>query len=222
MEGQLKFLRLGDVAPNFDAESSAGPFNLYRYHEGKWLILFSHPGDFTPVCTTELGATAKLIPEFEKRNTLVAAISVDSVEDHHGWIKDIEETQHCHVTYPIIADPDRRIANMYGMLAPNSPMTMAGKLTVRTVFIIDPNNKVRLSLTYPAATGRNFDEIVRVLDALQLTDNHKVATPANWKQGEDCVILPTISTPDAKGMFPKGFTEVKPYLRVTPQPNKDA
>jgi len=221
MQQELGFLRLGDTAPDFDADSSTGPFNLYKYHEGSWLILFSHPGDFTPVCTTELGVTAKLLPEFEKRNTKVAAVSVDTAEDHKAWVHDIEETQNCHVTYPIVADPDRRISNLYGMLAPNSPLTMAGKLTVRTVFIIDPNNKVRLSLTYPAATGRNFDEILRVLDALQLTDNHKVATPANWKQGEDCVILPTISSADAKGLFPKGFTEVKPYLRLTPQPDKN-
>jgi len=221
MSDELKFLRLGDTAPDFDSESSAGPFNLYKYHEGSWLILFSHPGDYTPVCTTELGYTAKLLPEFEKRNTKVAAVSVDTVEDHHGWIKDIEETQSCRVAYPIIADPERKISNLYGMLAPNSPLTFAGKLTVRTVFIIDPQNKVRLSLTYPAATGRNFDEILRVLDALQLTDHHKVATPANWRDGDDCVILPTISSSDARNLFPKGFTEVKPYLRMTPQPNKN-
>jgi len=217
---QQVVLLLGDTVPDFDAESSTGPFNLYKYKEGKWLVFFSHPGDFTPVCTTELGATARLVPEFEKKNTLVAAVSVDNVDDHKGWIVDIEETQNCKVTYPIIADPDRRVAELYGMLAPNSPLTFAGKLTVRSVFIIDPANKLRLSFTYPAATGRNFDEIMRVLDALQLTDNYRVATPVNWKDGDDCVILPNISNADAKDIFPKGFKEIKPYYRLTPQPNK--
>lgn len=219
MQATQNVLRLGDTAPDFDAETQEGPFNFYKHKEGAWCILFSHPGDFTPVCTTELGMTAKLVPEFNKRNTKVVALSVDSAEDHKGWIRDIEETQNCTVTYPIVADPERKVADVYGMLAPNSPLTMAGKLTVRTVWIIDPNNKVRLNLTYPAATGRNFDEILRVLDALQLTDNHKVATPVNWKQGDDCVVLPTISSEDARKIFPKGFRELKPYLRLTPQPN---
>jgi len=214
-------LRLGDVCPDFTAESSEGEFNLYKYIGDGWLVLFSHPGDFTPVCTTELGTTAKLLPDFTKRNCKVAAISVDDNDRHKGWIKDIEETQNCKVSYPIIADPERKVADLYGMLAPNAPQTMAGKLTVRTVFLIDKDHKLRLSLTYPAATGRNFDEILRVLDALQLTDNSKVATPANWKQGDDVVILPTVSNEDAKKLFPKGFKEVKPYLRFTPQPNKD-
>jgi len=213
------YLRLGDTAPDFTAPSSQGEFNLYKYQDNSWLIFFSHPGDFTPVCTTELGATARLLPEFTKRNTKVVALSVDSTERHTGWIKDIEETQNCNVTYPIVADTDRKIADLYGMLAPNAAETMAGKLTVRTVFIIDPAHKVRLQLTYPAATGRNFNEILRVLDALQLTDSHKVATPVNWQQGEDCVILPTISNEDATKLFPKGFKEVKPYLRTTSQPN---
>jgi len=219
MQQQQHYLRLGDLAPDFDAETQQGPFNFYRYKEGHWCVLFSHPGDYTPVCTTELGMTAKMVPEFEKRNTKVVALSVDSADDHKGWIRDIEETQSCHVSYPIVADPQRRVAEVYGMLAPNSPLTMAGKLTVRTVWIIDPANKVRLNFTYPAATGRNFNEVMRVLDALQLTDGYKVATPVNWKQGDDCVILPTISSQDARQLFPKGFTEIKPYLRMTPQPN---
>eukprot|EP01087_Luapelamoeba_hula_P010565 TRINITY_DN279_c0_g1_i1.p2 TRINITY_DN279_c0_g1~~TRINITY_DN279_c0_g1_i1.p2 ORF type:complete len:225 (+),score=44.82 TRINITY_DN279_c0_g1_i1:49-723(+) len=218
MSGVPGYLRLGDAAPDFDADSTIGAFNLYKFKEGSWLVLFSHPGDYTPVCTTELGLTAKLVPDLAKRNTKAAAISVDTVEDHHGWVKDIEETQSCTVNYPIIADPDRRIAELYGMLAPNSPMTMAGKLTVRSVFIIDPANKIRLILTYPAATGRNFNEIIRVLDGLQLTDEHKVATPGNWQQGEDVVILPTISNEDAKGLFPEGWKELKPYLRLVSQP----
>eukprot|EP01089_Gocevia_fonbrunei_P012966 TRINITY_DN31_c0_g1_i1.p1 TRINITY_DN31_c0_g1~~TRINITY_DN31_c0_g1_i1.p1 ORF type:complete len:216 (+),score=50.62 TRINITY_DN31_c0_g1_i1:92-739(+) len=213
-------LRLGDTAPNFSSPSSQGDFDLYKYQGDSWIVFFSHPGDFTPVCTTELGATARLTPDFAKRNTKVVALSVDEVDRHHGWIKDIEETQNCKVTYPIVADVDRKIADTYGMLAPNSPMTMAGKLTVRSVFVIDPAHKVRLILTYPAATGRNFDEILRVIDALQLTDNHKVATPVNWKDGDECVILPNITNEDAATMFPKGFKEVKPYLRLTPQPNK--
>jgi len=211
-------LRLGDTVPDFTAESTQGEFNLYKYIGNGWLVLFSHPGDFTPVCTTELGATAKLIPEFAKRNCKVAAISVDDNDRHHGWIKDIEETQSCKVNYPIIADPKRKVADLYGMLAPNAPETMAGKLTVRTVFLIDKDHKLRLNFTYPAATGRNFDEIVRVLDALILTDEHKVATPANWKNGDEVVILPSISNDEAKKLFPKGFKEVKPYLRLTPQP----
>ncbi|ELR18168.1 peroxidase [Acanthamoeba castellanii str. Neff] len=216
---QQNYLRLGDTAPDFEADSTQGRISFHKWKEGKWAILFSHPGDYTPVCTTELGMTAKLQPEFAKRNTLVIGLSVDNVDDHHGWVKDIETTQNCTVNYPIVADPDRTVAETYGMIHPNSPHTMAGKLTVRTVWIIDPNNKVRLNLTYPAATGRNFNEVMRVLDALQLTDNYKVATPVNWEQGQDCVVLPTISTEDAKSLFPKGVTEVTPYLRLTPQPN---
>ncbi|KAL6044696.1 Antioxidant protein rehydrin [Balamuthia mandrillaris] len=212
-------LRLGDLAPNFDAETSQGPLNLYDYKKDSWLIFFSHPSDYTPVCTTELGTTAKMIDDFAKRNCKVIALSVDDVESHKGWIKDIEETQNATVTFPIIADPDRVIAKKYGMIHPNSPDTAAGKMTVRTVWILDPNNKIRLNITYPAATGRNFHEILRVLDALQLTDNYKVATPANWEHGQDTVVLPTIPTEEAKKIFPKGVTEIKPYLRLTPQPN---
>jgi len=223
MEGAPQtYLRLGDTAPNFDAESTIGPFNLYTYKEGSWVIFFSHPGDYTPVCTTELGLTAKLLPEFEKRNTKVVAVSVDSVDDHHGWVKDIEETQDCSVKFPIVADPERKVATLYGMLAPNSPLTFAGKLTVRSVFIIDPANKIRLTFTYPAATGRNFNEILRVLDALQLTDKHKVATPGNWESGGEVVILPSISNEDAQKLFPEGFKQVKPYLRLVAQPGGDS
>ena len=211
-------LRLGDVAPDFTAESSVGKINFYEYQGSSWVVLFSHPGDFTPVCTTELGTVAKLLPEFNKRNTKVIGLSIDPVSKHVEWIKDINETQNCTVTYPVIADDDKTVSLLYGMLSPNSAPTY-DKMTVRSVFIIDPNHKVRLIFTYPAATGRNFDEILRVLDALQLTDSHRVATPANWKPGDDVVILPAVTNEEATKLFPKGFDTKKPYLRFTPQPN---
>jgi len=209
-------LRLGDEAPNFQAETTEGDINFHDWIGDGWAILFSHPADYTPVCTTELGYTAKLKPEFEKRGVKIIAISVDSLEDHRGWINDINETQNTTVNFPIIADPDRAVAIAYDMIHPNA----AEKFTVRSVFVIDPNKKIRLTITYPPATGRNFDEILRVVDALQLTDNHAVATPVNWKDGEDCIVVPTLSDEDAEAKFPKGFTTIKPYLRTTPQPNR--
>ena len=209
-------LRLGDEAPNFQAETTEGDINFHDWIGDGWAILFSHPADYTPVCTTELGYTAKLKPEFEKRGVKIIAISVDSLEDHRGWINDINETQNTTVNFPIIADPDRAVAIAYDMIHPNA----AEKFTVRSVFVIDPNKKIRLTITYPPATGRNFDEILRVVDALQLTDNHAVATPVNWKDGEDCIVVPTLSDEEATAKFPKGFTTIKPYLRVTPQPNR--
>lgn len=209
-------LRLGDTAPDFQADSSAGTINFYDYLGDSWGILFSHPADYTPVCTTELGFTSKLKPEFDKRNTKVLALSVDSAEDHRGWIKDINETQGTEVEFPIIADKDRKISELYGFIHPNASATA----TVRSLLIIDPQKKVRLIITYPASTGRNFDEIFRVLDSLQLVDSEKIATPVNWKDGDDVIVPPTISTEDARKIFPKGVTEVKPYLRYTPQPNK--
>ena len=181
-----------------------------------WAILFSHPADYTPVCTTELGYTAKLKPEFDKRGVKTIAVSVDPIEDHHGWVKDINETQNTTVNFPIIADPDRTVATAYDMIHPNA----AEKFTVRSVFIIDPNKKIRLTITYPPATGRNFDEILRVIDALQLTDNHAVATPVNWKDGEDCIVVPTLSAEDAEAKFPNGITKLKPNLRPSQRPNK--
>eukprot|EP01094_Clydonella_sp_ATCC50884_P001687 TRINITY_DN11268_c0_g1_i2.p2 TRINITY_DN11268_c0_g1~~TRINITY_DN11268_c0_g1_i2.p2 ORF type:complete len:220 (+),score=63.55 TRINITY_DN11268_c0_g1_i2:31-690(+) len=213
------YLRIGDVLPNVQCDSSAGAFDLYEYKGDGWLCLCSHPADFTPVCTTELGRLSSLVPDFAARNCKVAAISVDGAESHREWIKDINETQNTDVQYPILADPDRRVANLYGMIHPNAPDTMAGKLTVRTVFLIGPANKVRMMLTYPASTGRNFHEILRVLDSLQLTDVHKVATPVDWKSGEDVVILPNISNDEAAEKFP-GYTTVKPYLRTTGDPSK--
>ena len=209
-------LRLGDTAPDFQADSSAGTINFYDYLGDSWGILFSHPADYTPVCTTELGFTSKLKPEFDKRNTKVLALSVDSAEDHRGWIKDINETQGTEVEFPIIADKDRKISELYGFIHPNASATA----TVRSLLIIDPQKKIRLIITYPASTGRNFDEILRVLDSLQLVDSEKIATPVNWKDGDDVIVPPTISTEDARKIFPKGVTEVKPYLRDTPQPNK--
>lgn len=209
-------LRLGDTAPNFQADTSAGPLDLYDFAGDSWIILFSHPKDFTPVCTTELGAVARLSSEFAARNTKVLAVSVDSVDSHTAWIADINDTQNTTVNYPIVADPDRTVADLYGMIHPNADNT----LTVRSVFIIDPARKVRLTLTYPAATGRNFDEILRVLDALQLTDNHKVATPANWKHGQDVIIVPSITDEaELNRLFPQGYTTVRPYLRTTAQPS---
>ena len=209
-------LRLGDEAPNFQAQTTEGDIDFHEWIGDGWAILFSHPADYTPVCTTELGYTAKLKPEFEKRGVKIIAISVDPLEDHHGGISDINETQNTTVNFPIIADPDRAVATAYDMIHPNA----AEKFTVRSVFVIDPNKKIRLTITYPPATGRNFDEILRVVDALQLTDNHAVATPVNWKDGEDCIVVPTLSDEEAAAKFPKGFNKIKPYLRVTPQPNK--
>lgn len=209
-------LQLGDTVPDFTQETSEGTLSFHEWAGDSWVVLFSHPADYTPVCTTELGTVAGLKPEFDKRNVKILALSVDSVDSHKGWINDINETQNTTVNYPIIADPDRKVADLYGMIHPNS----LNNLTVRSVFIIDPNKKLRLTLTYPASTGRNFDEILRVIDSLQLTDYHQVATPANWKDGDDCVVVPSIPTEEAKQKFPKGVTEVKSYLRMTPQPNK--
>ena len=210
-------LRLGDTIPNFTQNSTDGEIQLYDWSGDSWIILFSHPADYTPVCTTELGMVAKLKPEFDKRNTKVIALSVDNVQSHEGWVNDIEETQGMTLNYPILADSDRKVSDLYDMIHPNSNPSV----TVRTVFIIDPAKKLRLTLTYPPATGRNFDEILRVLDSLQLTDHYSVATPVNWKDGDDCVILPSVKDPDVlKQKFPKGYSTVKPYLRLTPQPNK--
>ncbi|ASW75941.1 peroxidase [Chryseobacterium piperi] len=208
-------IKLGDTAPNFQAETSVGDIDFYNYLGDSWGILFSHPADYTPVCTTELGFTSKLKPEFEKRNTQVIALSVDGVEDHQNWIRDINETQNTDVQFPIIADKERKISELYDFIHPNASATA----TVRSLLIIDPDKKVRLIITYPASTGRNFVEIIRVLDSLQLVDSHKVATPVNWENGEDVIIPPSISTEDAIKIFPKGVTEIKPYLRYTPQPN---
>lgn len=208
-------LRLGDKAPNFQAETTKGKLDFYEYLGNSWGILFSHPADFTPVCTTELGTVANYQEEFDKRNVKVIAISIDPIDSHFEWIKDINETQNTEVNFPIIADENRVVADLYDMVHPNASTTV----TVRSVYIIDPDKKVRLILTYPASTGRNFDEIVRVVDSLQLTDSHKVATPANWKHGEDVIIVPAVSNEQAAELFPKGFKEVKPYLRVTSQPN---
>ena len=209
-------LRLGDEAPNFTAETTEGTINFHEWLGNGWGILFSHPKDFTPVCTTELGTMARIMPEFKKRNVKVLAISVDPIDSHKGWIKDINETQNCTVAYPIIADPEKKVAQLYDMIHPNA----LDNMTVRSVFIIGPDKKIKLMLTYPASTGRNFDELLRVVDSLQLTAQYKVATPANWKHGEDCIITPAVSDADAKNLFPKGWKTVKPYLRLTPQPNK--
>ena len=208
-------IRLGDTAPDFTAETTEGTIEFHQWLGDGWGILFSHPKDYTPVCTTELGRVANLKSEFEKRNVKVIAVSVDPLESHKGWINDINETQSCTMNYPIIADPDRNVATMYGMIHPNA----LDNLTVRSVFIIGPDKKVKLQLTYPASTGRNFDEILRVIDSLQLTANYQVATPADWKQGDDCVVVPAIKTEDIPAKFPKGFKEIKPYLRMTPQPD---
>jgi thioredoxin-dependent peroxiredoxin len=210
-------MQLGDIAPDFSAETTQGPIKFHEWAGNSWVVFFSHPKDFTPVCTTELGEAARKAPEFAKRGVKVIALSVDPLESHKGWIGDIEDTQKTTVAYPIIADPKREIAQTYGMIHPKA----LDSFTVRTVFILDPNKKVRLMMTYPAPTGRNFDEILRVIDALQLTDKHSVATPANWKQGDDCVILPSITDPEVlKQKFPKGFKTLRPYLRMTPQPDK--
>ncbi len=210
-------LRLGDIAPDFEQESSLGKIHFHEWLGDHWGVLFSHPADFTPVCTTELGLTAKLKKEFEKRNVKVIALSVDPVESHLKWIDDINHTQDCEVNFPIIADADRKVSVLYDMIHPNANLTQ----TVRSVFIIDPNKKVRLTLTYPASTGRNFNELLRVIDSLQLTEYHSVATPGNWKDGDDVVIVPSLQDPEViKQKFPKGYRALRPYLRMTPQPNK--
>lgn len=208
--------RLGDTAPDFQAETTQGPIRFHEWIGEGWAILFSHPKDFTPVCTTELGYVGKLLPEFAKRNVKAIGLSVDPVDSHAGWVKDIEETQNTKVSYPIIADPERKVANLYGMMHPSHDEVY----TVRTVFVIDPKKKIRLMITYPQTCGRNFDEILRVIDSLQLTDKYAVATPVNWKNGEDVIITPAVSDDDAKKRFPKGFKTIKPYLRTTPQPDK--
>jgi thioredoxin-dependent peroxiredoxin len=209
-------IRLGDTAPDFAADTTQGSISFHDWKGDSWAVLFSHPKDFTPVCTTELGTVAKLKPEFEARNVKVIGLSVDPVDSHHQWEKDIADTQGQAVNFPMIADPDRKVADLYDMIHPNANDT----LTVRSVFIVDSANKVRLILTYPASTGRNFDELLRVIDSLQLTDGYKVATPANWTDGDDVIVAPALSDDEAKERFPKGFTTLKPYLRVTPQPNK--
>ena len=209
-------LRLGDVAPNFKAQTSKGEIDFYEYLGDSWGVLFSHPADYTPVCTTELGRTASLKDEFEKRNVKVIALSVDSVESHKGWINDINETQNVEVNFPLIGDENREIALTYDMIHPNASLTA----TVRSLFIIAPDKTIKLIITYPASTGRNFQEILRVIDSLQLTAYHSVATPADWKDGEDVVVVPAIKTEDIPAKFPKGHKVIKPYLRITPQPNK--
>lgn len=208
-------LRLGDIAPNFKAQTTEGEIDFYEYLGDGWGILFSHPADYTPVCTTELGKTAQLQEEFRRRNTKVLAVSVDPLDKHEGWVKDINETQHTTVNFPLIADPDRKVADLYGMIHPNS----SENFTVRSLFIIGPDKKVKLTITYPASTGRNFHEVLRVLDSLQLTANYSVATPADWNRGEDVIVVPAVSTEDAIKKFPKGVNIVKPYLRYTPQPD---
>jgi len=209
-------LRLGDIAPDFKAKTSIGNISFHEYLGDSWGILFSHPADFTPVCTTELGRTAALQEEFAKRNVKVLALSVDGVESHHKWISDINETQHVSVGFPIIADEDKHVAGLYDMIHPNASETF----TVRSLFIIGPDKKIKLTLTYPASTGRNFVEVLRVIDSLQLTANYSVATPANWVDGEEVIVVPAVKTEDALIKFPKGLNIVKPYLRYTPQPNK--
>lgn len=209
-------LQLGDEAPDFTAQTTEGMITLHEWLGESWGVLFSHPKDYTPVCTTELGYMAKLSDEFTKRNCKVLAMSVDPLESHRGWIKDINETQHTTVNYPVIADPNRTIANLYGMIHPNADDTM----TVRSVFIVGPDKKIKLMITYPASTGRNFDEILRVLDSLQLTADFQVATPVNWQRGEDCIIVPAVPDEEVAAKFPKGSTTIKPYLRYTPQPDE--
>ena len=209
-------IQLGDEAPDFSAETTAGPINFHEWLGDSWGVLFSHPADFTPVCTTELGAVANIAEEFKKRGVKIIALSVNSVDDHEGWIADINETQNAEVGFPLIADPERKVAQLYDMIHPNA----LDNMTVRSVFVIGPDKKVKLTLTYPASTGRNFDEILRVIDSLQLTANYSVATPANWRDGDDCIVVPALSDEEAAEKFPQGFTMVKPYLRVTPQPNR--
>lgn len=207
-------VQLGDVAPDFSAQTTEGPIRFHDWAGESWVVLFSHPKNFTPVCTTELGAVAKLKPEFDRRNVKVIGLSVDPVEDHHRWADDIRETQGAALNFPLIADHDRAVSTLYGMVHPNASDT----LTVRSVFVIDPNKKVRLTLTYPASTGRNFAEILRAIDSLQLTDRHSVATPADWQRGEDVIIAPSLTDDEARGRFPQGWRALTPYLRVTPQP----
>jgi len=210
-------IQIGDIAPDFEADTTEGHVKFHQWIGDRWCVLMSHPKDFTPVCTTELGRVANLKQEFEKRSAKAIAVSVDDVKSHKGWIGDIEETQKAKMNFPIIGDPERKVANLYGMIHPNANDT----LTVRSVFFIDPKKKVRAMITYPASTGRNFSEILRVLDSLQLTDNYQVATPADWKEGDDCVIVPSLTDPDEiKKKFPKGHRALKPYLRMTPQPNR--
>ena len=209
-------VRLGDEAPDFSAETTAGPINFHEWLGDSWGVLFSHPADFTPVCTTELGVVANIEEEFKKRGVKIIALSVNSVDDHEGWIDDINETQNANLAFPMIADPGRKVSELYDMIHPNA----LDNMTVRSVFVIGPDKKVKLTLTYPASTGRNFDEILRVIDSLQLTANYSVATPANWQDGDDCIVVPALSDEEASEKFPQGFTAVKPYLRVTPQPNK--
>ena len=210
-------LRLGDTAPNFKAKTTEGEIDLYEYLGHGWGVLFSHPADYTPVCTTELGKTALLKDEFAKRNVKVLAVSVDPIDKHEGWVKDINETQNTTVNFPIIADEDRQVAGLYDMIHPNASATA----TVRSLFIIGPDKLIKLIITYPASTGRNFVEVLRVIDSLQLTAKHSVATPADWKQGEDVIVVPAVTTEDAIKKFPKGVTIVKPYLRYTPQPDAE-
>jgi len=209
-------IQLGDVAPDFTQESTEGTIKFHDWIGSKWAVLFSHPKDFTPVCTTELGEVARLKKEFDKRNVKVIGLSVDPVADHTKWAKDIEETQGQKLNFPLLGDGDRKVSNLYGMIHPNANDT----LTVRSVFVIGPDKKVKLMITYPASTGRNFEEILRVIDSLQLTANYKVATPVNWRDGQDCIVVPSVPDEEAKKLFPKGFKAVKPYLRMTPQPNK--
>jgi len=211
----LASLQLGDTAPDFTAETTEGSIHFHEWIGNNWAILFSHPADFTPVCTTELGAASKLKPEFDKRKVKMIAISVDALTKHHEWIKDINETQHTSVNFPIIADPDKKVSELYNMIHPNASSTF----TVRSVFIIDPDKKIKLIIVYPMSVGRNFNELLRVIDSLQLSANYSVATPANWKNGDDCIILPSLSDEEAQKKFPKGYKKVKYYLRVTPQPN---
>jgi len=207
-------VQLGDVVPDFTQDSTEGPIHFYDWAGSSWVVLFSHPKDFTPVCTTELGAVAKLKPEFDKRGVKVIGLSVDPADSHAGWAKDIEETQGAKLNFPLIADHDRKVADLYGMIHPNASDT----LTVRSVFVIDPAKKLRLTITYPASTGRNFDELLRTIDSLQLTDRFKVATPVNWKHGEDVIIVPSVTNAQAKALFPSGWKEIKPYLRTVKQP----
>ncbi|MGD9693398.1 MAG: peroxiredoxin [Phycisphaerales bacterium] len=209
-------VQLGDVAPDFTQESTEGAIKFHDWLGNSWGVLFSHPKDFTPVCTTELGTVARLKPEFDKRNVKVIGLSVDPLNDHKEWAKDIEETQKVKLNFPLLADGDRKVSNLYGMIHPKANDTF----TVRSVYIVGPDKKIKLTLTYPASTGRNFDELLRVIDSLQLTANYKVATPADWREGQDCIIVPAVSDDEAKKSFPKGFRTVKPYLRYTPQPNK--
>jgi thioredoxin-dependent peroxiredoxin len=210
-------VQLGDIAPNFVAVTTDGVIDFHKWSQGSWVVLFSHPKDFTPVCTTELGQLSKMKGEFDKRNVKVIGLSVDDVVSHKEWIKDINETQNTNVNFPIIADPEMEVAHLWGMVHPNE----SNQFTVRSVFVIAPDQSVKLMFTYPASTGRNFDELLRVIDSLQLTDNYQVATPVNWRQGEDCIIVPSVSDQEATEMFPEGFNTIKSYYRVTSQPNKE-